>query len=336
MNGVTAISGRAAQRLLEQLQIRPVLVDVGASDLPPQIWDRIAPQSIYVAFDPDQRDTHELSGGRFQRSILVNEAITADERAAGVPFYLTRAPHCSSTLRPDTAALESYMFAPLFAVEREVTVRAVPLGQVIARLDLPGIDWLKLDTQGTDLQIFNSLSADVRDHVLALDVEPGLIDAYIGEDLFVDSHKSLVGQGFWLSNMRVRGAARIGQGTLGGALAEGSGLSPGALERTLRRSPGWCEARYLRTVEWLDAGDFAARDYALHWVFALLDDQLGFALDIGAAYRRRFGGGELAAFLQSHPLRYIRNGGHIRLAALAGWIIDALAQRARKFRYTRS
>jgi FkbM family methyltransferase len=335
MNGVTAISGRAAQRLLAQLQIRPVLVDVGASDLPPQIWDRIAPQSIYVAFDPDQRDTHELSGGRFKQSILVNEAITAGEGVESIPFYLTQAPHCSSTLRPDRAALDAYSFAPLFAVEREVTVRAVPLGQVIERLALFGIDWLKLDTQGTDLQIFNSLPADVRDRVLALDVEPGLIDAYIGEDLFVDAHKSLVGQGFWLSNMRVRGAARIGQNTLGDLLAESPGLSPGALERTLRQSPGWCEVRYLRTVEWLDAGDFAPRDYALHWLFALLDDQVGFALDLGAAYQRRFGDDDLARFLQLHPLRYIRNGQHIRLAALAGWAITALAQRARKFSFTR-
>jgi hypothetical protein len=233
-------------------------------------------------------------------------------------------------------ALEAYSFAQLFTVEREVTVRSIPLGQVLKRLDLTGIDWLKLDTQGTDLHIFHSLPTDVRDHVLALDVEPGLIDAYIGEDLFVETHQSLVGQGFWLSNMYVRGAVRMSQETLRRTLAENPGLSRGAVERTLRWSPGWCEARYLRTVGWLDAGDFAPRDYALHWLFALLDDQVGFALDVGAAYQRRFGNGDLARFLQNHPLRYLRNGRHIRLSALARWALTTLSQRARKFSYTRS
>ena len=59
------------------------------------------------------------------------------------------------------------------------------------RLSLSGIDWLKTDSQGTDLRIFNSLRPEVRSRVLAIDIEPGLIDAYVGEDLFVDAHKEL-------------------------------------------------------------------------------------------------------------------------------------------------
>lgn len=63
MPGKSAISSRAAQRLLAQLAIHPVLIDVGASNAPPSLWAAIAPQSIYVGFDPDKREIHELDGG---------------------------------------------------------------------------------------------------------------------------------------------------------------------------------------------------------------------------------------------------------------------------------
>ena len=63
---------------LSVLNIHPVLMDVGASDTPPEIWDSIAKHSIYVGFDPDLRDIQELSGDRFHRGIIVNEAITVN------------------------------------------------------------------------------------------------------------------------------------------------------------------------------------------------------------------------------------------------------------------
>ena len=44
----------------------------------------------------------------------------------------------------------------------EAAVRAGPLDAVLARFDLPGIDWLKLDTQGTDLRLLQSLPPATR------------------------------------------------------------------------------------------------------------------------------------------------------------------------------
>ena len=52
---------------------------------------------------------------------------------------------------------------------------------------------------------------------------------------------------------------------------------------------GWCEARYLRTIEWLADVGLSKRDFLLLWSFALLDDQLGFAIDVGVEYEKVFG-----------------------------------------------
>lgn len=80
------------QLLTKWLDSAPILVDVGAAGAPPAIWDPIAPNSIFVGFDPDRRQTEELPPGRFLKSVLVNKAVTAHAGVDTVPLYLTRSP----------------------------------------------------------------------------------------------------------------------------------------------------------------------------------------------------------------------------------------------------
>jgi hypothetical protein len=55
-----------------------------------------------------------------------------------------------------------------------------------------------------------------------------------------------------------------------------------------RISPGWCEARYLRTLPWLKAHSASEHEYILLWVFAVVDQQFGFALDVAREVRVTF------------------------------------------------
>lgn len=87
--------------LLSHLDINPVLLDIGASAFSPKIWESLAPQSTYIGFDPDLREIHEERAGIFSRSVIINEAVTADKDVNEVTFYLTASPYCSSTLEPD-------------------------------------------------------------------------------------------------------------------------------------------------------------------------------------------------------------------------------------------
>lgn len=274
------------QNLLKEIKATPVLVDIGASAGAPEMWKPIASQSAYIGFDPDLRAMSDTAGGLFAREVIVNEAITNDANADEVEFVLTRFPFCSSTLEPDTEALANYHFRDFFIPERRSRVRATTLNAVMQRLNLDRIDWLKTDTQGTDLRVFTSLSENLKDSVLALDIEPGIIDAYKGEDLFVDAHRHLVGQGFWVADMNVCGAVRVREESLRGMMPES--IQYAFADRALKKSPAWCEARYFRTLEWMAAKNMSRERYTLLWVFAMLDNQLGFALDVSLEYQRRF------------------------------------------------
>jgi FkbM family methyltransferase len=304
------------QDLLSLFGAAPVLVDVGASAGPPAVWAPLAPVATYVGFDPDSRAIADSAAGGFRRSLIVNEAITSDPGAAEVRFFLTRSPYCSSTLEPDLASLSNYHFSELFVTERQAAVRAATLDAILARLGLDRIDWLKCDTQGTDLRIFRSLGDGVRRGVLALDIEPGLIDAYRGEDLFVDAQKHLAANGFWLSRLQVNGAVRVRSATLQSVFA-GQADPAAFADRAIRKSPGWCEARYLRTLESLAEAGATRERYALLFVFSLLDEQPGFALDVALDYERRFGGDAWSARMRAEAVSRIVHAPRHAVAARA-------------------
>jgi hypothetical protein len=309
-------------RVLDRWGGEVVLMDVGAAGAPPAAWLPLAKHSHYVALDPDTREMGHVAGvdvesgtgggGPFKRTSVVHEAVTPDGRSSAVHFYLTRFPFCSSTLRPDPAVVANFFNADRFEILREVNAHAVTLAAVLARLNLDRIAWLKLDTQGTDRRIYESLAEPVRRRLLAVDLEPGLRGAYAGEDLFGDVHAALVRDGFWLSDMRVRGMVRMRQSTLEELHARHGDIDRGYVQRALKHTPGWAELRYLRSIETLDASpsddDAGARrrDLALLWAIATIDGQHGFALDVAAHWEQRFGADETAAMMRDESVARIR------------------------------
>ena len=147
----------------------------------------------------------------FHRSVIINEAVT-EKNASEISFYLTRSPFCSTVLDPNPQATAHWLERDLFEVEARASVRATTIDSVLRRLDISRIDWIKLDTQGTDLRLLNSISSDVLSRIMAVDTEPGLIDIYQREDLFVDVHRDLTTKGFWLSGMHTGGFVRMRRG----------------------------------------------------------------------------------------------------------------------------
>ena len=294
---------------VRSLGLHPVLMDIGASGELPEVWASIAPESVYVGFDPDARELSETGADRFLTRHVLNAAVVPEATDGQATIFLTRSPFCSSTLEPDHEALSSFLFADLFQVERTASVPAITISQSLQRLGLDRVHWFKTDSQGTDLRLFRSLPERVRDRVLAVDVEPGLIDAYIGEDMFVDAHAYLARTGYWLSNLRIGSAVRMRATTLHEICA----LDRATVESVVRSSPGWCEARYFRTIEALGNPAFRCEDWQLAWVFAMADRQWGFALDLAHQYARHFDEDAAQRLMAELPVACIRAAAHTPL-----------------------
>ncbi|MFC1809210.1 hypothetical protein ACFL3D_03705, partial [Candidatus Omnitrophota bacterium] len=240
------------------------------------------------------------------RSIIINKIVTAKKGSNKVPFYLTRSPYCSSMLEPDTESLSHYIYSDKFAVEKKESFETITLEQALEQVELQSVDWFKTDSQGIDLVLFKSIPSKIEPGVLVVDMEPGLIDAYKGEDLFITIHKEMTSRGFWLANMNVCGTPRIRKETAQTISSRYSDVDFLFLEHSLPRSPGWCEIRYFRTLDYIKKQSYGRREYILLWAFALLAEQIGFAAEIMSRYETLFTKDALFEMMEKETLFRVR------------------------------
>ena len=263
------------QRILKEdvlMAKPPVLLDVGASGEIYHKWSKIAHASICVAFDADEREFEVTSSDDegYKNLIRINRIVTDKESAAG-DFYLTESPFCSSALEPDVQALTPWKFGELFRVEKKVQLPTITLSQALEESGLDYVDWYKADSQGTDLRLFLSLDQSIRGQMSAADFEPGLIDAYKGEDKVADVLKSLDQENFWISSFEARGVPRVHP------------RKYKSIDPFLRQSPCWAGITALRTTEGAEY-----RTALLLILFAILEGQWGFALEVCDSHAARY------------------------------------------------
>jgi FkbM family methyltransferase len=301
--GTSVIGGPA--RALEMLAgegIELTLVDVGASLEPFPPFRPLLGRATYVGFDPDLREMHAETN-ESSRRIIVNKAVVADAGRGTATFFLTRNPTASSTLRPDPDELAPYLHAYRYQVVGEAEVAAVTLDDALAAAGLDRVDWLKLDTQGTDLRLIESMGEPLSATLMAVDAEPGLDPYYETEDTFGDLHRAMVERGYWLADLAHTPAVRLRRSTFDAALGARSKFGRMRYEFSLKASPIAVGPRYLRTLASLDKAGAGRNDYLRLWACAAFSGNNPYALDVLVECRARHGDDRLTARLLDVTVR---------------------------------
>jgi hypothetical protein len=257
-----------------------------------------------VGFDADAREiaVTERSG----RRIIVNKAVTPDRPEAPVRFYLTRHPFYSSTCAPNHSKLGDYLFAGRFEVVAERMAPATTLAEALAEVGVTRIDWLKLDTQGTDLRIYARLPAGLKEGILIVDLEPGLDEWYVGEDQYIEVHRRMLEDGYWLADLEVGGSPRLRPETLETELKPRRAAHRLLYQLALKRNPTYVNARYMRRLDFFASERVGAAQLVRAWAGALAAESAGFALDLAVVHRNRFGDGVMSRRLLQEARRATR------------------------------
>jgi len=259
----------------------PVLVDVGASGAVHESWKAIAPYSICLAFDGDDRDLRLMkTDNSGYRELLLYHRILTAQKTEETEFFLTSFPHCSSLLEPDLGALSCHSFRDLFKVDKKISLKAVNLPEVLAENHLDRVDWFKTDSQGTDLRLFKSLPEAILPGVKIAEFEPGIIDAYRGEDKFGDLLQWMTGKCFFLAKLEIKPVCRIEPELLN------EFRRPDLVTKYMKKTPGWVNALYMNTGE--NIGRWSLRDGLLFLVCCLLNEQYAVSLKSSALLQQRF------------------------------------------------
>lgn len=251
----------------------PVLLDIGASSNINPMWEKIAKFSICIAFDADDREFNyiEQNDSDFKKLFVINKIVVdkLKENENKKKFYLTESPYCSSLLKPDNEALKVFSYANQFNISEEIELEVIELNEALKKVGVEKIDWFKTDSQGTDLRLYKSLSEDIQNKMIALEFEPGFIDAYLEEDKipqvlsYMENNKN-----YFLSDFDVKGSIRIPAEDLNSIFS--SEDMQFTANFALKQIPGWAEMTYMNN---LVLEDFKSRDFILAWLFASLQER---------------------------------------------------------------
>lgn len=195
------------------------IVDVGSRGAPPPEFQQIRPFSRYIGFDAsDTAQEHSPSHKRGWQDYRISQAFIG-QPSAEIEFNNYSDGGLSSMYEPNYDY--SKEFSPSTAVESRVQISTVSLSEALGR-ELSQVDFLKLDTQGSELDI---LRTDGVSDIPLIEVETEFIEVYRGQPLFGEIFGYMISKGYrllWLT--RHQGSPHSSESLARGSLVFGEAL----------------------------------------------------------------------------------------------------------------
>lgn len=181
---------------------RIVYVDVGARWGIPRPWKDFLDVVTVIGFEPDAIECNRLNARAQNEGLPVKYLPNAlYNRREDVVLNITRNPGCSSLLKPNRDILEEFPEPERFDITNTVTLNGDTLDSVLEQNRVADVDFLKIDTQGTELDILRGAERTLSKHVFGIEIEAEFVELYKGQALFADIDTFLRGKGFILFDL---------------------------------------------------------------------------------------------------------------------------------------
>ena len=180
------------------------LVDIGGRGSAFYPLITLAPFAEYFVAEPDPSEADRLSSllpaeAPWRGVVVFDSAIAS--RAGRSVLHVTAEPGMSSLLEPDPVIAGTFQLARKFNVVSELDVATMPLDAAAVRYGFADAAFLKLDTQGTELDILESGRELVSGPLVGVAIEASFHAFYKGQPLFADIDSHLRGFGFMLCSL---------------------------------------------------------------------------------------------------------------------------------------
>lgn len=184
------------------------VVDVGSRGRVHPVFDEIAPLVGAVGFEPDPEECRRLNesagaAGPYRSLAFLPFGLGLEDGQR--TLRLCRSRGTSSLLRPNRTFIDRFPQADRFDVERELSVPVRALDSIVAdpAIHLPErIDFVKVDTQGSELDVLLGARKTLDDQVVAVEVEVEFAPLYESAVPFREIDAHLNGCGFTLFKLR--------------------------------------------------------------------------------------------------------------------------------------
>lgn len=174
------------------------VVDVGANPIdgtPP--YAEMLKQGLVtlVGFEPQKEALQKLQAMKGANETYLPHAVGTGEHAK---LYICQASGMTSTLKPNSQVLNHFQGYPIWgkvkSVEEIETVRLDDIDQI------EKIDWLKIDIQGGELNVFRNGEKKLKD-TLVIQTEVNFIQLYENQPLFAEIDQWMRAHGFMLHTL---------------------------------------------------------------------------------------------------------------------------------------
>ena len=172
------------------------VVDVGCRWGADAWWSEL-PGTRVIGFDPDEDECRRLTGLAVGDPPARFVPVALGGRAGPARLHLTEQPACSSLYPPDVSLVETRPALVVITPAGETEVELQTLDGWTAAEGVDRVDYLKADTQGSELDILRGAERTL-ESVRVVQVEVEFNPIYRGQPLFADVDRYLRGHGFVL------------------------------------------------------------------------------------------------------------------------------------------
>lgn len=173
--------------------------DIGASQELPSHWEKVKEGITFVAVEPDKKAARELER-RYANIDYKVVPCGLSKSGGSQTLYCTATPTGASLLKVDEAnpyIIQSYVF-PI----TEIEIETITLKGLKELSSVEEINFIKLDTQGTELSILESLDNKDFEACIGIEVEVGVPGAYIGQPVMNEYNNFLFAKKFEIFDIR--------------------------------------------------------------------------------------------------------------------------------------
>lgn len=255
------MSQAALDTLLSALTGPLTLVDVGARWGVHGRWAALGDHAHIIGFDPDPEECERLAatGPANVRYVPLGLAETEGLRT----LYVTKQPACSSLYEPIPALVTHYPALAEVVTTHTVEIPCRPLDAALRDLDVAHVSAIKLDTQGSELDILKG-GIEALTHCALIDVEVEFNPIYSGQNLFCDVDRFLRDQGFVLWRLETLAHYPVENvPTAHAQMLLHADPAPQAVAQVSNGQLFWAQAQYVRASYPRTGAESMARDEAI-------------------------------------------------------------------------
>lgn len=177
------------KKILNQIELKKYLkiLDIGAAGEIKENWRQFEPILDYVGIEPDLENYQKIQKNKnICKSYKIFNKALWDSKTR-LNLNITKKRTNSSILEPNFNILNNFPDPERFKILEKKEINLSPLDE----LKIENIDFIKIDTQGSELNILNGSSESIK-NVMGFEIEVSFIKIYKDQPLFSDVNNFMI------------------------------------------------------------------------------------------------------------------------------------------------